>query len=330
MNNLSHHDLVGLFEMMLYIRLTEEKIAQEYPKGQMRTPTHLGTGQEAVAAGVLRNKVSGDAIFSHHRCHNHFLASGGSAKSLFAELLGRSGGCSGGRGGSVHLVDRNSDFYGSSPILGQSVALAAGAAYAFKTKGNRNIAIAFFGDAVFEEGTTWESFNFASISRLPALFVCENNSYSTESKLDKRISLETSFSERVKSFGIRYLRVNGNDSIETFEKSKEIVEWIREGNGPALIECETYRWREHVGPKFDWEMNRSYRTRQEIEYWMQKCPIQLIENYLVNAGHISRQEVEDRKLEVKKQLDTDFLEALDSPFPTAESHLKNIYASRQG
>ena len=317
--------LLNSYVKMVEIRAFEEKVAHEYPKGNMRTPTHLGIGQEAVAVGVISQRESSDVIFSHHRCHNHFLAAGGSNYSLFAELLGRVDGCSGGRGGSVHLVDRSVNFLGTSPILTQAVAFATGAAFAFKFKGEARAAIVFFGDAAFEEGTMWESFNFSVLNKLPVLFVCENNLYSTESSLEKRIPPNTSFVEKARAFGMFASTCDGNNVEEVAKHSRIAFDHIKSGGGPYLLECLTYRTREHVGPNFDFEFQRNYRSKEEIQKWMTRCPILNSGEVLIQVYGFTGAELLLIKKQASELIESAFNLAEKSPFPLLESHFEHLY-----
>ncbi|MEN9735390.1 MAG: hypothetical protein RL129_100 [Actinomycetota bacterium] len=318
-------EYLKIYRDLVSIRLTEEVIADHYPKGEMRTPTHLGIGQEAVALGVLDLKINGDTVFSHHRSHNHYLASGGDRRKLFAELLGRKTGCSGGKGGSVHLVARDKGFYGSSAILGQSIALATGSAFAMKMKMQNNVSIAFFGDAALEEGTLWESLNFASLNKVPVLFVCENNLYSTESGLQKRISVDSDFASRAKAFGAKYVRGNGNNYFSVKSAAKSAINSMRENPGPYFLEFETYRWREHVGPFFDHDLNRDYRTLEEFQLWASLCPIDHMSRLIQSKFPDSKMEL-DQIYESQKTLILEELEmARLEPWPEMNDLYSNVY-----
>jgi len=317
--------VLELYSKMLQIRTFEEKVVLEYPNGNMRTPTHLGIGQEAVAVGVITEREPTDVIYSHHRCHNHFLAAGGSSYSLFAELLGRVDGCSGGRGGSVHLVDRSINFLGTSPILTQAVAFATGAAFAFKIRQEARAAIVFFGDAAFEEGTMWESFNFSALHNLPVFFVCENNQYSTESSLEKRVPAKTSFIERARAFGIAAEACDGNNVEEVAKYSKYALNYVKSGKGPYLLECHTYRTYEHVGTKYDYDLGRNYRSKEEIHKWIAKCPINSIRTILIQTYGFTESELEQIKTEKLNEIENAFMQAEKSPFPLLESHFDNLY-----
>ena len=318
--------LTDLYIKMLEIRIFEEKVANEYPNGIMKTPTHLGIGQEAVAVGVISERKPSDVIFSHHRCHNHFLAAGGSSFTLFAELLGRIDGCSGGRGGSVHLVDREKNFLGTSPILTQAVAFATGAAFAFKHRQERRAAIVFFGDAAFEEGAMWESYNFAALNKLPVLFVCENNLYSTESSLDKRVPPNTSFTQKARAFGITAATCDGNDVQEVAKYSRIALDHIESGAGPYLLECLTYRTREHVGPSFDFDLQRNYRSQEEIKKWMVKCPIVLFGEILRQVYGVSETLLNEINIQITHKVENAFALANQSQFPSLESSFDNLYS----
>ena len=314
-----------LYKSLLMIRRAEETLAELYKEKEMRTPTHFGIGQEAVAVGVCKALEREDVVFSHHRCHTHYLAKGGSLVGLAAELYGRVDGCSRGRGGSVHLTAPAVGFAGSSPILGEGVALAVGSALAFKMDGVRRVATTFFGEATCEEGVTYESLNYASIRKLPVLFVCENNKYSTESPLATRQPAGTDLCERVRAFKIPTRHVDGNDVAAVYLAARSAVEEMREGSGPFFLECDTYRWREHVGPMFDHELSRTYRTRAEVEEWMEKCPVKRCAQSLKASGAASDGELANWAQEVEEEIAAAVAAAKSSPWPDPKSLFDNVY-----
>jgi TPP-dependent pyruvate/acetoin dehydrogenase alpha subunit len=316
---------IKLYKQILLIRRVEEILADEYRKGLMRTPTHFGIGQEACAVGVCEALSQSDVVYTHHRSHTHYLAKGGSLFGLIAELLGREGGCSRGRGGSVHLIDREVNFLGSSPILGHSPALATGSALAFSMDKIPSIAVAFFGDGACDEGALWESFNYASIKKLPVLFVCENNFYATETPLNIRNPEGNDFCEKARSFGLHAERHNGNDVITVYEVAKNAVERCRSNRGPVFLELTTYRWREHVGPLWDYEANRTYRTKEELQWWMERCPVKKLGEELIIEGLATKSELNDWLLETDSFVKFNMNEALKSPWPNVESLFDNIY-----
>lgn len=300
---------------MVLIRRCEETIAAIYHEQEIRTPTHLGSGQEAVAVGVCSVLEDGDTAVSHHRCHNHYLAKGGDVYRLFAELYGRADGCSGGRGGSVHLTDQSVGFLATSAIVGQMVAVAVGNALSMKMDRSKNVAVTFFGDATCEEGVFYESLNFAAIQNLSVLFVCENNLYSTESSLDVRRAKGTTFTSRAKSMGVDAKCIDGNDVAAVSKISIEAIEKMRNGGGPFFLECETYRHREHVGPELDHEAGRDYRSVDEFNQWMEKCPIKLSAGRLIDEGLATKDELDDWEAETQSLVDDCIRRAKEADWP---------------
>lgn len=314
-----------LYESLLLIRRAEEILADEYRKGAMRTPTHFGIGQEAVAVGVCAALNRDDVVYTHHRSHTHYLAKGGSLFGLIAELLGREGGCSRGRGGSVHLIDTEKGFWGSSPILGHSLALAAGSALAIQMDKRKQVAVAFFGEGACDEGAVWESLNFAAVKKLPVVFVCENNLYATESPMSVRMPIEANICSKVGSFGLRAERIDGNNVFEVLRAAKNAVERCRSGDGPVFLECMTYRWREHVGPLWDYEASRTYRTKEELDHWMENCPVKQCANELL-AEKLINQEGLDQLLDSTNGMILETMaRAYESSWPHPESLFDNIY-----
>jgi len=311
--------LVRMHKALLRIRHTEETIARRYGEQEMRTPTHLGTGQEAVAVGVATALRKDDAVYSHHRCHNHYLACGGSVYRLAAELYGRVDGCSRGRGGSVHLTDRDNGFIVSSAILGETAAVATGSALAFKMDGEDRVAASFFGEATCEEGILYESMNYAAINALPVLYICENNLYSTESPLAVRQPPGTELCARARSFMVATEKVDGNDVAAVYLAARRAVARARAGRGPSFIECFTYRWREHVGPQFDHEAGRRYRGKAELDAWMERCPVKRSAARLVEMGLADVSALEAWSTTIEREIAEDFERARKSPWPEPES-----------
>jgi pyruvate dehydrogenase E1 component alpha subunit len=296
-----------LYKEMLYIRMIEERIAEIYhPADEMKCPTHLYTGQEAVAVGTCNALVNGDVVCPYHRSHGWYIAKGGDLKAMMAELFGKEAGCSKGWGGSMHLIDVEYGVMGSSSILGGTIPHAVGCALAFQIKEVENVAVAPCGDAAIEEGVFHESMNWASLRKLPVVFVCENNLYSTQSSLDVR-QPPVDIYKRAVSYGIPGVRVDGNDVLKVYEATLEAVSRARAGGGPTLIEAMTYRWREHVGPNYDY--NLGYRSKQELEEWLEKCPVKRVSNVVT--------EREEKLLveEYSKEIDEAVDYARQSTFP---------------
>jgi TPP-dependent pyruvate/acetoin dehydrogenase alpha subunit len=312
-----------LLQEMIRIRTTEQTIADLYPEGEMRTPTHFSIGQEAVAVGVCGALRRDDVVYSGHRCHAHYLAKGGDLLGMVAELYGREAGCARGRGGSVHLNDPAAGVVASSAILGQTMATAVGSALAFKMDGLDRVAVTFFGDGTVEEGIFHESLNFAVVKRLPVLFVCENNGYSTHTRLEVRQPVGVPIHVRAGSYGMPSVRVDGNDVFAVFAAAREAVERSRRGEGPSFLECMTYRWREHVGPL--WDYDKGYRTKAEVDEWIARCPIKRATERLVAEGSCSMEEIERLGRDYLDEVNRAVAAAKDSPFPAVEDLTAGTY-----
>ena len=325
MNDLPRQTHIRLHKSLVRVRRVEEMLAELYKEQEMRTPTHFGIGQEAVAVGVCEALALEDVIYSHHRCHTHYLAKGGSLLGLIAELYGREAGCSGGRGGSVHLNDRRAGVIATSAILGQTIAVAVGTALAAAMDGLPRVAVSFFGEAALEEGIFYESMNFASIRKLPVLFVCENNLYSTESPLSVRQPQDTQLCERVRAFKVRGEQVDGNEVSTVYQAALQAVEECRSGNGPVFLECMTYRWREHVGPYYDYELDKTYRTVEELEEWKSRCPVERSAVHLLTEGLATKEDLERWSHEVDEEVQQAVAEAKDSAWPDPHRLLENVY-----
>lgn len=311
-----------LLREMIRIRTVEQTIADLYPEGEMRTPTHFSIGQEGVAVGVCAALRRDDVVYSGHRCHAHYLAKGGDLPGMVAELHGREAGCARGRGGSVHLNDPDAGLVASSAILGQTMATAVGSALAFKMDGLDRVAVTFFGDGTVEEGIFHESLNFAVVKRLPVLFVCENNGYSTHTRLEVRQPVSVPIHARAGSYGMVSTRVDGNDVFAVFAAARETVERLRRGEGPSFLECMTYRWREHVGPL--WDYDKGYRTKAEVDEWIARCPIKRATERLVAEG-LSLEEVERVERDCRDEVNRAVAAAKAAPFPAVEDVTVGTY-----
>ena len=262
--------LKAFYVQMTRIRRAEEAIVARYPEQEIRCPTHLSIGQEAVAVGVCQALSEQDVVLSGHRCHAHYLAKGGSLRRMFAELYGKATGCCGGKGGSMHLASPETGMLGASAIVAGTVPIAVGAALAAALRGSDDVSVAFFGDAGIEQGVTHESLAFAALRRLPVVFVCENNLYATLTPLSKR-QVSADVSPRAVAHGLPGVSVDGNDVLAVYEAAAHAVARARAGDGPTFIEAKTYRWREHVGPNFDVELG--YRTQGELDAWVARDPL---------------------------------------------------------
>lgn len=318
--------LVQLHEAMLKIRLTEDRLAGAILQGEIRCPVHLYTGQEAVAAGVCTHLQEKDYVFGTHRSHGHYLAKGGDLKSMVAELYGKATGCSGGRGGSMHLTSAKLRIF-ISPIVGATIAQAVGAALASSLKGDGAISVSFFGDGATEQGRFYESLNLAALYKLPMLFICENNLYSSHLRLEARQPADNIY-RRAEMFTLPAFRVDGNDVCEVYRVSGEAIRRARDGQGPTFIECRTYRWRGHVGPHDD--LDKAIRDPEELKLWRGRCPVKRMEQTLLAEGIVTK----DDLASVTQRLDEEIEEAIRfakaSPTPRADDLLQYVTHDPKG
>jgi len=292
---ISTEDKVSLYEKMRTIRVFEERVATVVEKGEVRTPCHLAIGQEAIASGVCQALNPEDTLWGGHRSHGHFLAKGGGLRGLMAEIFARETGCSRGRGGSMHLAAPEVGILGTVPLVAATIPLAVGAALASHLRGESRVAVAFFGDGAVEEGHFHESMNLAAVYRLPVLFVCENNFYASHMALLQRRAKDNIL-EAAHVHGLAGERLDGNDAVLVFEKAREAVRRARNGEGPTLLECRTYRWRGHVGPS--WDMDVGVQRKDELKDWLGRDPIQkLRSDLLAIPGMSDRLSVFDEVLE---------------------------------
>jgi pyruvate dehydrogenase E1 component alpha subunit len=300
---------------MLRIRLFEEKIVELYPAQEMMTPVHLYIGQEAVAAGVISNLKKKDYIFSNHRSHGHCIAKGSDFKGIMAELYGKKTGCSKGKGGSMHLVDVERGILGTTAIVGAGIPMAVGTALASQMKGDGLVTVAFFGDGAADEGVFHESLNFASLKKLPVVFVCENNFYATNSPLKARHST-CHIAGSSPAYNMPGVCVDGNDPVRVYKEAEGAVKRARRGDGPTLIEANTYRWKGHVGPETDFE--KGSRPKKELLEWMERCPIKSFEELLKKGSVMSEEDMAREKRDIERELDEAVDFAKKSPWPKTE------------
>jgi len=313
-----------IYVTMLKIRVFEERVAELLlpPKKEIVTPCHLYIGQEAVATGVCFALKRDDYVFSTHRSHGHFIAKGGNLKALMAELYCKKTGCSRGKGGSMHVASSSLGLLGSSAIVGGTMPIAVGAALAFSMQNRDAVSVVFFGDGAASEGIFYESLNFASLKKLPVIFVCENNLYCTHLPVAACLA-DTNIYRKSESFAMSGIRVDGNDVIEVYKVAKKAVEDARSGKGPTLIECLTYRWRGHVGPYDD--LDKGLRSREELDYWMSRCPIKMLEKDLIQHRIISESEKEQIRKAVSEEVEEAITFARESPYPNENNLLHDVF-----
>ncbi|HVA28797.1 MAG TPA: thiamine pyrophosphate-dependent dehydrogenase E1 component subunit alpha [Candidatus Baltobacteraceae bacterium] len=316
-------ELLYYYRAMLRIRMVEEAIADRYSEQKMRCPTHLSIGQEAVAVGVCAALELRDYVVSTHRPHAHYLAKGGSLPAMIAELYGKATGCCGGRGGSMHLIDLAVNMLGSTPIVGGSVPIAVGAAFGSSMRGEDRVTVVFFGDGMTEEGVFLEALNFAALKNLPIVFVCENNYFSVYSPLSVRQATGRSRVGIATASGLQTGTAHGNDVSAVAALASDAIARARGGGGPAYLEFDTYRWREHCGPNYDNDL--AYRSLEEFAEWQTRCPITTLQRELVRGNDIDQNEIDRLSRQIQEEIDSAFAFAESSPDPDT-SLLTRVFA----
>lgn len=312
--------------MMVLIRRFEEKIIEVYGLQDMKSPVHLYIGQEGIAAGICAHLTREDYIFTTHRSHGHCLAKGMDPKELYAEFYGRVTGCCRGKGGSMHPAAPALGIPGATSIVGGSIPLAAGAGLASQMRGDGKVSVAFFGDGAADQGVFHEALNFASLKKLPVLFVCENNYYATNSPLSAR-QPHPDIYLRAAGYGMPGVGLDGNDVLAVYQAGQEAVHRARRGDGPTLLECKTYRWRGHVGPECDWE--KGCRPREELMDWMSRCPIESFCRGLIAWGVVDQQWYDRLQEEIAAKLDQALQFARDSASPALDELYQHIYHEKK-
>ena len=242
---------------------------------------------------------------------------------MLAELYGKATGCAMGKGGSMHLVDLNSGFFAAVPIVGSTIPIAVGVAWAFKLKKSSNIVTVFLGDGATEEGVFFESLDFASLKNVPILFVCENNLYSVYSQLDVRQAPGRKLSALAESHGIKSFTGDGNNIDQVSELSKEAIEYIKSNNAPAFMELDTFRWLEHCGPNGDDDLG--YRKKGELDYWITRDPISSYKARMIKTHQLTDQQIIKKTEVISTEIDEAFKFAKESPFPDQSVLNQHIY-----
>jgi 2-oxoisovalerate dehydrogenase E1 component len=314
-------ELLELYQQMLIIRRTEEQLARAHQQGLVHGACHTYVGEEAIAVGVCAHLRADDAVFSTHRGHGHALAKGVPPRELMAELLGRATGVSHGRGGSMHVFAPEVGMLGTSGIVGPSILMAAGIAYASRLAKSDRVSVAFFGDGASNNGAFHEGLNMAAIWKLPVVFVCENNQYATEVPF-VTVAGNPELSARGIAYGIPSPAVDGNDVLQVHAVAGEAVRRARAGEGPTLLACTTYRTRPHSEGMRD----GGYRTREEVEAWRGRDPINRLREHLLSTltSDADALDAIDREVQVLVQQGMEWAKA--SPWPDPATVLEHVYA----
>jgi acetoin:2,6-dichlorophenolindophenol oxidoreductase subunit alpha len=318
--SLDAEQLLGWQRRMLEIRLFEEKVQELFQQGLVEGTTHLCQGQEAVSVGAINALRPDDFLTITYRGHGHALARGMTMESAFAELMGRSAGCCGGVGGSMHLTDFSRGLIGSFAIIGAGLSVAVGASLSAQLRGTKQAAVSFFGDGATNIGTFHEALNMAATWRTPTVFVIENNLYGEYTPLQETTAIED-LARRADAHGMPGVIVDGQDILAVHAAVSEALERARSGDGPTLLEMKTYRFRGHSRTD-----PAKYRPAGELDRWLERDPIILFGRHLEEAGHASSDDLAELRVEAQRDVDAAADQAAESPFPTFEEIEGYVYA----
>lgn len=309
-----------MYRDMLKIRYFEEKVKELDMKGKLPGFFHLYTGEEAVAVGACSAIGKDDYITGTHRGHGHLIAKGGELRKAMAELFAKETGYCKGKGGSMHIAAPELGMLGANGIVGAGIPIATGAALSAKYKKNGRVAVCFFGDGASNQGIFHEALNIASAFCLPVVYICENNLYGVSTKQSNVRNIEH-IAERATAYGMANEIVDGNDVEAVYRAVKDAAERARKGEGPALIECKTYRHYTHFTGEPD-----TYRPQDEVRAWKERDPVKKYREKLVSEGFIKESELKETELSVMKEIDeaVDFAEK--SPKPVLQSALEDVFA----
>ena len=314
--------LIRFLEKMIQIRCAEEKIAEAVTAKKVVCPCHLVIGQEAVPTALAPHIRKGDKVFGAHRSHAHYLSLGGDLYKLFAEVQGKEDGCSHGMGGSMHLIDTERQLFGTVPIVGATIPIATGAGLASKMSGKGELAVSFFGDGSAEEGVLHESLNLAAIKKLPVIYVCENNLFSSHLHISLRQPAD-SIARFADAHCIPSISLDGNDVVALHEAMNTATQMCRQGNGPVFIEAVTYRWRGHVGPREDTDVG--VQRKDDLNLWRKRDPIGRLWASIQDANHAESGMIECLWEKYRRESDQEWLRAEQAPFPATEELMNRVY-----
>jgi TPP-dependent pyruvate/acetoin dehydrogenase alpha subunit len=305
---------------MVEIREFEMKAREIFRSGKMPGFIHVYVGEEAVAAGVCAHLRKDDYVTSTHRGHGHALAKGIAPHEAMAELMGKVGGCCGGRGGTMHLYEPAVGFLGTNGVVGPGIPMAAGAAMSAKLRKSGQVTVCFFGDGAVNNGAFHEGMNLAAAWGLPVVYVCENNLYATEMPWSKATK-NTNVASRSAAYAIPGVQVDGNDVLAVYEKAGEAIDRARRGEGPTLVECLTYRWFGH----HEGDPGVSYRSEEEIESWKQRDPVKKLRELALTSNWAEAKDFEKIHAEVRQLIEKAAEFALNSPEPEVSTALDHVY-----
>lgn len=322
--NYSKAFLLDLFYKMYRIRVIEEAVAARYHEDEMKTPIHLAIGQEATAVGSAALLSIQDPVYCSHRTHGVYLAKGGDLNAMFAEFHCKLTGCTGSRGGSMHLMDKSVGMLGSSAIVAGAIPIATGFALSQQMRNDDHLTVIYLGDAGVEEGVAWESMNFAVLKKLPIIYFCENNFYSVCSPLHYRQPEHIKIHKKAEGFGLRSECIDGNNVLAVYEATQRAITHIKNGEGPAFIEAITYRWLGHHGSEEDAHIG--YRTPEEVNDWKLRDPVAMTKQVLIEDFAVDLAVFDEFKTQIDQEISDAFAFALNSPRPTQADLMNYVYS----
>jgi acetoin:2,6-dichlorophenolindophenol oxidoreductase subunit alpha len=311
---------IFMLDRMLKIRKFEERVKELFAAGELPGFVHLYLGQEAVATGVCAALNDEDYITSTHRGHGHILAKGGEMKYVMAELFGRASGYNKGKGGSMHIAWPKLGILGANGLVGMGIPIATGAAFSARYRKSNQVTACFFGDGAANEGTFHECLNLASAFNLPVIFVCENNLYGVGTR-QSDLRKVNDIAERATAYGMPGIVVDGNDVLAVFEVTNEAVKLAKNGEGPSLIECKTYRWQTHFEGEPD-----TYRPSSEVQEWRSREPIAPYKSFLNEHEILSESEILEMEESISRELDQAVEFSRKSAFPNPADALEDLWA----
>ncbi len=323
MAKLEKEKFLEMYEKMVRIRKFELKVEELHLEGKLPGLKHLYVGEEAVAVGVISALKENDYIASTHRGHGHCIAKGSDIKKMMAELYGKKTGYCKGKGGSMHISDINLGILGANGIVGANIPIAGGAALSIKLKGSGEVAVSFFGDGGANQGIFHEGINLASAWKLPVIFVCENNQYAISTHQSRATAI-SNIGDRASSYGIPKFIVDGMDVLAVYQAASKAVIWARQGKGPSLIECKTYRFKGHYVGEGAREL--SYRSGEELEEWKEKCPIKKFQSKLIEKNILTRSLVKKINYQIDSEIEEAVKFAEESPYPDPQEALDDLFS----
>ncbi len=316
--------ILSLYRTMVEIREFEIKARELFRSGKMPGFIHLYIGEEAVASGVIAHLKEDDYVTSTHRGHGHALAKGISAREAMAELMGKEGGCCGGRGGTMHIYEPSVGFLGTNGVVPPGIPIAAGAALSAKLRKSGQVTVCFFGDGAVNNASFHEGLNMAAAWDLPVIYVCENNLYATETPF-KKATKNISVASRAAAYSMPGEQVDGNDVLAVYERAGKAIDRARRGEGPTLIECLTYRWFGH----HEGDPGTSYRSKEEIEAWKERDPIKKLREEAIASQWCKATDLEKIEKEIQQSIEEAAQFSLDSPQPGVGTALDHVFCDGQ-